>query len=376
MAAGVQVPGPTGPRDGARLLIVRPSALGDVARTVPVLAALRGSFPNASIDWLVHPAYADAIRCHPDLREAIPFDRKGMSGFGLRPSATRKGLSLIRRLRRERYDRVYDLQGLARSGFFTWMSGSRHRVGFADAREGAAWGYNRRHHVNKVHTVDRMLGLLAADGVALQQEPDLRLYTPAEDQRWADSYLAKHGIDAERGFVCVAPTAQWRCKWWPMDRYAALINRIVAEPCCGGRVLVLAAPHEFDELLPLREALDAQAAGRVDFPPTASVGQLMGLLGRSGLVISNDSASLHLGVGLGRPVVGVFGPTDPRRVGPYGHDDAVVQPDAAREPGFTFDYRKHRDDQSLIAQIPVATVWSMILRVAGTSPDRQTSKAV
>lgn len=377
MASGVQVPGRSGPRDGTRFLIVRPSALGDVARTVPALAALKKRFPETTFDWLVHPAYADAIRCHPDLDEVIPFDRSELSGFGLRWSATKKGFGLVRQLRRKRYDRVYDLQGLARSGLLTYFSGCGYRVGFGDAREGASWAYNRRYRVDRPHTVDRMMGLLRADGVEAGGEPDLRLYTPPEDDTWAQGYLRERGVDPEVGYTCVAPTAQWKCKWWPLDGYAKLIHRMVAERLLGGKVIVVAAPHEAEAVAPLRRAVDAdvEIAKHVHFPETETVGQLMGLLGHSRLVVSNDSAPLHLGVGLLRPVVGIFGPTDPSRVGPYGRDMAVVQPLVAQKPGFEFDYRRQRDDQSLIAQVTVSSVWSTILRVSGTSPELAASKS-
>ncbi|WP_428387399.1 glycosyltransferase family 9 protein [Mucisphaera sp.] len=357
------------------MLIVRPSALGDVARTVPALVALKQTFPQTTIDWLVHPAYADAIRCHPDLDATIPFDREGLSGFGWRWSATKAGFGLARNLRQHRYDRVYDLQGLARSGLYTYFSGCRYRVGFSDAREGARFAYNRRHRVNEVHTVDRMLGLLRADGVQVAKEPDLRLYTPPEEASWAHSYLQDRDIDPAEGYLCIAPTAQWGCKQWPLDGWAKLITRVVNERHANGKVLVLSAPHEAESLNPLRAALDTdiEVSKRVFFPETATVGRLMGLLGASSMVVSNDSAALHLAVGLLRPVVGIFGPTDPARVGPYGHQMAVVQPSEARRPGFRFDYRQHRDDPSLIAQVAVEAVWSTLERVAGTSADLQAS---
>ncbi|MEQ9461063.1 MAG: glycosyltransferase family 9 protein [Phycisphaeraceae bacterium] len=377
MASGVQVPGRFGPRDGTRCLIVRPSALGDVARTVPALVALKAAFPQTTIDWLVHPAYADAVRCHPALDATIPFDRDGLSGFGYRWSATKAGFALIRQLRNNRYERVYDLQGLARSALFTYFSGSPHRVGFANAREGASWAYNHKHQVNEVHTVDEMMGLLRADGVPIPPDPDLRLYTPPEDLAWAQRYLDSRYIDPAEGYTCIAPTAKWRCKCWPLDGWAKVITRVIGDRHLGGKILVLAAPHETEYLAPLRKALDddVEVSKRVFFPETTTVGRLMGLIARSQAVISNDSAALHLAVGLLRPVVGIYGPTDPRTVGPYGRHMAAIQPKEAARPSFVFDYRKHRDDQSLIAQVPAAAVLETLLRVSGTSPDLQASVA-
>ena len=100
-------------RPPARVLLLRPSALGDVGRTVPALVSLKRAFPRAEIDWLVNRPFAPAIATHPDLCEAIPFDRD-------RPGSVP---GLLRRLRGRRYDLAFDLQGLARTGALMAASG-------------------------------------------------------------------------------------------------------------------------------------------------------------------------------------------------------------------------------------------------------------
>ena len=317
----------------SRILLIRPSALGDVCRTVPVLVSLRRAFPDAVIDWLVDERYVDAVRHHPMLDGVVLFARKG-------------GLSRLRamsrRLRAGTYDRVYDLQGLLRSGFFSRLTGASRRVGFADAREGGWLGYNARHRIDPAieHTVDRMLALIEADGV----EPvhDTTLYVGEEDRAWADEYLDELGWSS--GYACLAPTAQWLCKCWPIDRYAQVACRL------DRPVVVLAAPHEAAQVQPLLDAL----GDRATFPRT-TVGQLMALVERTDLLLCNDSAALHIAVGLDRPVVTLFGPTDPRKVGPYRRGDAVIQPPNAES--IVFDYRSQRDDQTIISGIEIETVW-------------------
>ncbi|MFI4860846.1 MAG: glycosyltransferase family 9 protein [Phycisphaerales bacterium JB063] len=338
--------------DAERVLIVRPTALGDVAKTVPCLATLRAELPGARIDWLVHCAFADVVRHHPMLDDVVLFDRKGLSGFGLKPSATRAGLALAKRLRKAKYTRVYDLQGLARSGLLTWLTRSARRVGFADAREHAGLGYNIRHPVAAGrHTVDHMLGLLEADG--LWPVGDARLYVGSADSAWAAEYLKTQGLAAGR-YVCLAPTAQWGCKCWPTQRYAELAQRVIAHGGVADRVVVLAAPHEHDRLGPITQALGDRA-----LLPTTTVGQLMALIAGAGAVVANDSAALHLAVGLDRPAVGVFGPTDPALVGPYGRADDVVQPEGITAEEMA-GYRSRRDDDSLIARVPVDAVWAKL----------------
>ena len=151
----------TQPSKAPRILIVRPSALGDVSRTVGCAVELRRQFPQAEIHWLVARAFADVVRHHPAVDAVVLFDRAGLRKFGRSWRATRDGLAFARQLRRAGYDRVYDLQGLFRSGLFTRLTGAPYRCGFANSREGAAMFYTHKYHVDpNLHTVDRMMSLL------------------------------------------------------------------------------------------------------------------------------------------------------------------------------------------------------------------------
>lgn len=321
------------PTHAPRVLIVRPSALGDVCRSVPCLVSLRRAYPQAHIDWLVNDTFVPAVSSHPDLSGVVPFHRRDFSA--------RRGLALWRRLRAGRYDAVYDLQGLLRSGLMTRMTGAPKRVGYANAREGAALCYTRKHRLSRtMHTVDRMLGLLEAEGV----EPvrDMRLHIAEAERAWLDAFVAKHEL--ADGYTCIAPTAQWRCKCWPVERYAEAAGEI------EGRIVILAAPHERPQVEPLVSAL----GGRAVLPDTA-VGQLVALISGCRALVCNDSAALHIGVAFGKPIASVFGPTDPALVGPYQRPECVVQPSGIMADDMA-RYRKHKDDQGLIARVTAEQV--------------------
>ncbi len=350
-------PNPRDPRDPQRILIVRPSALGDAARTVPCLVALRSAYPAARIDWLINAPFADAIRAHPALGRAAASGGGGDEGEGVIPldrTNTAAALRLMRRLRAQRYDLAIDLQGLARSGLFTRATAAPRRVGDANARELAWLGYNRRHRIDPaLHAVDRMVGLLQAEGIPPSH--DLTLHVPPEDGPWAAAFLGEHGLTAGR-YACVAPTAQWGCKCWPIDRYAELAARLVRHEALDRKVVVLAAPHETPRVRPLLDAL-----GQAAVCPATTVGRMMAIIQHAALLVCNDSAPLHLAVGLGVPTVSLFGPTDPAMVGPYPIGDpkhrVLRAPSAA---GRTFQYRRHREDDTLIAELTVDAVWEAI----------------
>ncbi len=339
-----------------RVLIVRPTALGDVCRTVPALVTLRRAMPEARIDWLVRDDFADAVRHHPDLDEVVTFPRRQLGRTLKTGRAAGPALRWLGDLRRRRYDVVIDLQGLFRSGLITRLTSAPRRVGYANAREFAWLGYNRRHAVERtMHTVDRMLGLVEAAGY----EPlrDMRLYAGDEDSRWLDGWLQEHAI-ADGRFACLAPTAKWLCKCWPIEKFLEVARRLLNSGIAGRHVVVLCSPSERAQVKQL-----ATLSSTVLFPET-TIGQLLALLSRTSLLVCNDSAPLHIAVAFERPIVTIYGPTDPAEVGPYRRDETVVRPEAALN-GHKFNYRAHKEDQSLIDQVSVDEVWGRVREQVG-----------
>jgi len=340
-----------------RVLLIRPSALGDVSRTVPCLVALRHALPHAHIDWLVNASFADAVAAHPMLDGVVPFDRQ-------HPRAIP---ALLRRLRAQRYGLVVDLQGLARSGLFTRATGAGRRIGFANAREGAWLAYNEKHALPRsLHTVDRMRGLLDAAG--FPGPADLTLYVPAAAALAVAGVTAAWDGNLDGGYACLAPTARWGCKCWPVERFAA----VGADALSTGRVdrlVVVASPRERDGVRgAFADALPAGLRDRVLYPDT-DVGTLMAWIAGARALLGNDSAALHLAVGLNRPTVSLFGPTDPARVGPCRWTPDTV-PAAKhvviRAPGTvgrTIKYRRCKDDDTLIRGIELGDVREAFARV-------------
>ncbi len=152
-----------------RILIVKPSSPGDIIHALPVARALRSALPNAHISWLVATSFANLLQCETSINEIIKFDRKRYGRFGRSLSASGAFLGFLNELRGRRFDTVLDLQGLFRSGLFTFATGAQRRVGFADARELAGMFYNVRVDVPdaEVHAVERNLLFLKALGIEL-----------------------------------------------------------------------------------------------------------------------------------------------------------------------------------------------------------------
>ncbi|MHC4448407.1 MAG: glycosyltransferase family 9 protein [Planctomycetota bacterium] len=357
--------------DPQRILIVRPSALGDVCRTVGVLVSLRQAFPAARIDWAVQEEFTPAIRAHPALDEVVAFPRARWARWWRSPGITFEMMKWFGALYRRRYDLVLDCQGLGRSGLITWATGAKRRVGLRRAREFAWLGYNARHARSPApHTVEQMMGLLEAEGITPVY--DLTLHVPPEDQHWWRDRRDAMEI-AEDRYAVLAPTGRWPSKRWPAANWSKLIDPLRER---GFEQLLLIGAHsETDQVQGIAPAEGPAARSVINLVGRLSLGQSMAVIAGAGLVIANDSAPLHMAVGLDRPCLGLFGPTDPAVVGPYGRDDAVLrgEPTPSRQTG---NYRDPHLGDALMRLIRPADVLEKVDRmtadgqIAGHTPQR------
>jgi heptosyltransferase-1 len=348
----IQTPNPLLAR-ARRILIIRPSALGDVCRSVPVLASLRAAMPAAHIDWLVQDTFADAISAHPMLDGVVPLPRARLRNWAS-PQGVFDSLRWLRTLRRGHYDLAIDAQGLLRSAIFAIATGAPARIGYANAQEFAGLTYT---HAPRIaidrHSVDRMCALFGP----LQIEPifDTRLYTPSGAWERVATSLS---LGAREPYCVIAPTSRWPGKRWPIDRFAKVAAALLDSGRVS-RIVVVGSPGERAQCAPLFD----QAAGDtrvVDGVGRTSVAELMALIQHSALVIANDSAAIHMAVGFDRPMVALYGPTDIRRVGPWQRDASVIQ---HIQPSDTLNHKDEASGRELMARITTPEVIERVLSV-------------
>lgn len=294
-----------------RVCIVKPSALGDVVQSLPVLAALRNRWPAAEFHWVIHRGLAGLLQGQPDLCGVIPFDR---AARGWRRVTT--SWSLAQNLRRMRFDLTIDLQGLLRSGLMTAATAAPRRVGLASAREGAAWFYTDRVETPPGVTaaVDRYWRVAQALGCA-GPPPAARLGITPELSHWARAQLAA----LPRPVVAVHPGAQWQTKRWPPAHFAELLRRAHEET--GAGALLVCGPGEE----PLCEAVSAPLRGpALNLGGKTSLLQLAAVLQQADLLIAGDTGPLHLAAAVGTPVVGLYTCSSPLRARPHGDGHRMV----------------------------------------------------
>ncbi len=306
-----------------RLLIIKPSSLGDIVHALPTVAALRRRWPSAKLAWLVKREWAEVLDGNPDLDEVLAVDLS-MKGW---PAA-------IRAVRAGRFDVVVDLQGLLRSAMLGWMSGAPVRIGFANGREGSPWFYTDHIPVPaaSIHAVDRYLLIARALG-AEPEKPGPSAFPLPHDagaEAKVDALLA--AADVQMGTVLVAlnPSARWPTKRWPAESFAAVGDRLQQQ--VGVRVVVVGGVED----RPVGEAvMRAMRTAPIDLAGKTTMKELIALLRRLRLFITNDSGPMHLAAAVGTPVIALFGPTDPARTGPYGAGHTILRSGIPCSPCFS-----------------------------------------
>jgi heptosyltransferase I len=221
-----------------RVLIIKPSALGDVVTAIPVLRGLRRTLGRSvRIDWLLSRNCAPLVSEDPDLDGVVEFDRKRLGRMWFTPAAAGAFLALCRRLRKARYDWVIDLQGLFRSGFLARVTGAKVRAGFAAAREFASIFYNVALPADGMpsHTVDRNIAL--AQYLGIDSRPgDYELFVPEAARQWARQFAATLGGQ----YLVLAPATRWRTKLYPSKHWRAVVDALSKHIA----IVLLAGPGE------------------------------------------------------------------------------------------------------------------------------------
>lgn len=335
-----------------RVLIVRIGAMGDVLHAMPAVAALREAHPDWFLSWAIEPRWRELLQgacCEhmPLVDELIVVRTREWQQRIFSWTTVKEVLALRRELRGDRFDVCVDMQGLIKSAVVGWMAGAKEFVGPANPREASAgWLYGRRVKRSAAHVIEQGCELLGgAVGEELRPE---KVELPVDEQAeiWCDRLLGAGGEE----FVFMAPTAGWGAKQWPAEQFgavAALLGR------AGVRTLVNAATSENQAALDVVKASEGFASVVV-----CSISEMIALLRRAAVVIAGDTGPLHLAAALRKPVVALFGPTDPERTGPYGTRSKVLRHASSRE-----DHRKHDALEAGLALIEVDAVAAAALEL-------------
>ena len=332
------------------ILIVRLGALGDIVHALPSAAALRAAMPDARIDWLVDARHRALFDLVTGLDRVVTLEGRSIAAW----------VDAVRRLRQVAYDAALDMQGLMKSAVLARASGASRVAGFSlwhlreksarpfysqvDEAGGAGEGSSPLHVIRKNLRLLRVVGV-DTDRVVFPLRP-------------VESVVAPGVRAAGEGgpFAVLNPGAGWPNKQWPAERFgevAAFLRDVR-----GIRSVVVWGPGE-QQLA--RSVVSASSGAAREAPPTG-VADLVGLLRAASLCVSGDTGPLHLAAAVGTPVVGIFGPTDPGRNGPWLAEDVVV----TRHGSCGCHYqRRCRQAQWCLADVTSAEVTAAVQRRLG-----------
>ena len=304
-----------------KILILKPSSLGDVIQALPVLRLLKLHLPRSEIHWWIDSALAPLIEGDPDLAGLILFERKRWA----KPRFWPEMLRSIRRTRAQKFDWVIDLQCLARSAAFAWLADGGLLIGLDEVREGSRGFYDvavRRASFH-THAVDWYLAVLHPLGIPAHTPFTWLPERPAR----AAAVQAKWPSDGVR-WIALQPGARWDNKRWPAEYFAEVV-RTLARETPQVRFAILGSRDD----QALGQAIARAAPGAcLNLCGQTSLPEMIEWVRRCELMITNDTGPMHVAAALGKPMVALFGPTEPRRTGPYGRPSAVLRLDLPCSP--------------------------------------------
>jgi heptosyltransferase-1 len=317
-----------------KILLVRLGALGDVVHAIPAAAALRKAFPDARIDWLVERTHREIVDLVTVIDRAIVLEAPTLKGWTL----------AVRELRQTPYDVAIDLQGLMKSAVLARASGAKRIIGFSiwHLREKTARPfYSETVEAEGGHVIRKNLRLLRAVGVD-EQEIAFPLATPPSAA--LDRIRETVG---DRRFALINPGAAWPNKRWPIERFGEVASFL--RDVCGMTPIVLWGPAEDG----FARAVTAASSGAAVLAPPTTITDLVAVARAAAIVVSGDTGPLHIAAAVGTPTVGLFGPTDPARNGPFAPGDVAVS--RYDHCACHYDRRCHHDRWCL-ADVTVAEV--------------------
>ena len=311
-----------------RVLVVRLGAMGDVLHAMPAIAALRARMPDCHMGWVIEPRWAPLLTtAQGEPRTAtMPLvdvvHTANARGWARQPLATSTWgamRGLRRMLREQNYDVTIDLQGAVRSALIGRVSGGE-LIGEAEPRERPArWFFERKVPTQGVHVIEQAAEIVSG-AIEISLFPTL---PPLPRDAAAEARVCAMLPDM-KPLVLLHPGAGWGAKRWPAERYGAVAEGLALR---GFHVVVNRAPGE-EELA----AAVAQSSGGAARDLATDMAELIAMTRRSVLAIGGDTGPAHLACALGKPVVGIYGPTDPARNGPWGVPFRVLRhPESRRD---------------------------------------------
>ncbi|KJR40909.1 ADP-heptose:LPS heptosyltransferase [Candidatus Magnetoovum chiemensis] len=345
-----------------KILIVKPSSMGDVIHSLPVLNALGKTYPDAQIHWVIAKGLEGILEGSRLIKKLWVIDKDRWKNISRLKDTSKEIITLLRDLKAEGFDLVIDLQGLLRSGLIAWAAGqaAKERIGFKEAREASAIFYTTKIAGGSgIHAVDRYLKIASylkcdASDIAFPL-PDHKALSGDDHSEYIEKTFA------DKDYAVLIPGSKWKTKQWPAEYYGKLAKLL---PFAS---LVIGSAQDRELALTACAAADGKA---VDLTGKTSLRELIGIIKDAKIVITNDTGPMHIAAALETPCVCLFGPTDPALTGPYSDKSIVIKAkdwteiNSIKKPHCKLSpcFRKKCYHLSCMRDLSFAMVYEIILR--------------
>ncbi len=314
------------------ILIVKLSAIGDVVQALPALEAVKKTFPESRVTWVVEEAAAGILEGHPQIDTLLVSGRRSWLRMLGHPRSFREGcvkiVAFIRTLRATRYDIAIDLQGLLKSGLLIGLARADRKIGFAGSRELSSFFLNERlpaYNKNK-HALERYLDVaryLGAREVSSSCTLPIEKELSSIRQRLSDAVLTRKPL------IVINPVARWETKLWPERNFAELADRLIVEK----QATIIFTGSRADSATVFR-ILNMMKQPAENWAGETTLKELAALSSLADLFVTTDTGPMHLAAAAHAKVLALFGPTAPWRTGPYGPGQIVVRAGIECSPCF------------------------------------------
>ena len=293
-----------------KVLILKPSSLGDIIHAIPVLRLIKIQRPEWRVHWWVAKHFAPLLEMDRDISALHYFERNAWNSF----RGIARGVRCVERMRMEQFDVVIDLQGLARSALHGWAVRGKYTIGLNQCREGAALFYDvsvPRPNYHS-HAVDWCLQVLPEIGLSAKGP-----FEWLPERPWIAKRIYDLGYQSNYRWIALCPGARWESKRWPIELFEELIKKFDFPDV---RFVIIGGKE--DQAIGRRLGRSDRA---MDLTGRTSLSEMIEWMRICSTVVTNDTGPMHIAAALGVRVVALFGPTDPRRTGPYKAVGRVVQ---------------------------------------------------
>jgi heptosyltransferase-2 len=295
-----------------RILIIQTAFLGDVILSTPLIKALRELFPDSFISFLLIPETKKILENNPHLNEILVYDKrkkKGLITF----------LDIISRIKEKEFDLAVIPHRSLRSALLAYLSGIPQRIGFDKSAGSFLFSHKIVYPLN-IHEVDRNLSLLSNFNVHLSDKMP-ELFPSSEDFSYVRRLLNDSGIRKEDKVVGIAPGSVWATKRWLPERFAEVSDLLIKK--AGAKVVFLGSLDDQKLCLEIANMMTEKSvilAGKTDILQSAAI------ISFCKVILSNDSAPVHIASAMKKPVVAIFGSTIPEfGFAPYGKGHLIIE---------------------------------------------------